>query len=315
MDISAVGRGCCAFTMRVICTGLEMIHAPMVIDFCQAPWINFAAGWSDISIIKGWQGDVTVYHVSAYKTLAWLILIALISLCLDAAGQAEERYVTQRGDTLWAIAGRYIQDGALTTEEMMWELFYANPDAFIDYDIDRLKIGYVLHIPVREAPRETSPAPVAETLPQAPPVETPDTAPDIAAEAVSRLQSELAQTQARATQQHAENEALQARIAALEAQAMQRHETATTPHAADRSGAATWFNVPNLIAIVIAVLALATLWRRRTAPQTREPLALEDMEAETRLADETASGVILQHLIIDVEDLDLTPSSGRSGAA
>ncbi|HQU15533.1 MAG: hypothetical protein B7Z66_00615 [Chromatiales bacterium 21-64-14] len=55
---------------------------------------------------------------------------------------------TVRNDTLWAIAQRIrAGDDSVTVEQMMLALLNANPDAFYDHNINRLKAGYVLRIP------------------------------------------------------------------------------------------------------------------------------------------------------------------------
>ncbi len=54
------------------------------------------------------------------------------------------------GDTLWSIAQRTRHDDAVTINQMMLALLRANPDAFADNNINRLKKGAVLRIPARE---------------------------------------------------------------------------------------------------------------------------------------------------------------------
>ncbi|MCW8906771.1 MAG: LysM peptidoglycan-binding domain-containing protein [Sedimenticola sp.] len=53
---------------------------------------------------------------------------------------------TRRNDTLWGIASRYRTEGA-TMVQMMIALQRANPQAFIDQNINKLKTGQVLRIP------------------------------------------------------------------------------------------------------------------------------------------------------------------------
>jgi pilus assembly protein FimV len=52
----------------------------------------------------------------------------------------------QRSETLWRIAQSVIPDGAVTVNQMMMALYYANPEAFYG-NINRLKAGYVLQVP------------------------------------------------------------------------------------------------------------------------------------------------------------------------
>ena len=54
------------------------------------------------------------------------------------------------GDTLWSIAQRSRPDDSVTVNQMMLALLRANPEAFVDNNINRLKKGAVLRIPARE---------------------------------------------------------------------------------------------------------------------------------------------------------------------
>ena len=56
----------------------------------------------------------------------------------------------QEGETLWQIAQFARPDDSVTMSQMMLALLYANPDAFIDQNINRLKRGAVLRIPTKE---------------------------------------------------------------------------------------------------------------------------------------------------------------------
>jgi len=57
---------------------------------------------------------------------------------------------TRRNDTLWKIASRVRHSGT-TLEQMMMAMFQANPQAFIKYNINNLKVGEILRVPEREA--------------------------------------------------------------------------------------------------------------------------------------------------------------------
>ncbi|MDI9240309.1 FimV/HubP family polar landmark protein [Lysobacter sp. LF1] len=64
------------------------------------------------------------------------------------AGQAlSDQYAVKRGDTLSEIAGR-MQGEGFTLDQAMIALLRANPDAFIGGNINRLKAGAVLDVPV-----------------------------------------------------------------------------------------------------------------------------------------------------------------------
>ena len=56
----------------------------------------------------------------------------------------------QEGETLWQIAQFARPDDSVTMNQMMLALLYANPEAFIDQNINRLKRGAILRIPTRE---------------------------------------------------------------------------------------------------------------------------------------------------------------------
>lgn len=54
------------------------------------------------------------------------------------------------GETLWSIAQSARSDNAVSMNQMMLALLHANPDAFIDQNINRLKKGAILRIPGNE---------------------------------------------------------------------------------------------------------------------------------------------------------------------
>lgn len=66
-----------------------------------------------------------------------------------AAG-ADEIGMTGQGDTLWAIASRVRPGSDVSVQQTMLALQRANPDAFINNNINLLKAGYVLRIPDRD---------------------------------------------------------------------------------------------------------------------------------------------------------------------
>ena len=64
--------------------------------------------------------------------------------------------VTGRGDTLWSIATKIRPNGSVSVQQTMLALQRANPDAFINNNINLLKAGYVLRMPdAREFREET----------------------------------------------------------------------------------------------------------------------------------------------------------------
>jgi pilus assembly protein FimV len=68
-------------------------------------------------------------------------------------------------ETLWAIARRVRPNRSMTMQEVMARLLEANPDAFVNRDIDRLRVGVSLHIPDLTAAAESAapPAQIAES--------------------------------------------------------------------------------------------------------------------------------------------------------
>ena len=56
---------------------------------------------------------------------------------------------TVSGDTLWSIASRSRPDTSVSIQQMMLAILRANPDAFLNNNINGLKKGYILHIPER----------------------------------------------------------------------------------------------------------------------------------------------------------------------
>ncbi|MEX0900588.1 MAG: FimV/HubP family polar landmark protein [Gammaproteobacteria bacterium] len=63
----------------------------------------------------------------------------------------------QRNETLWSIAERVKPSADITTSQMMLALFEANPDAFYG-NINRMKTGYILRVPERDAITQRSAA-------------------------------------------------------------------------------------------------------------------------------------------------------------
>ena len=66
-------------------------------------------------------------------------------------GHARRIGPVARGDTLSRLAIRYAPDAGVSWAQMTWALFEANPGAFIDGDIDKLRLGANLNVPPREA--------------------------------------------------------------------------------------------------------------------------------------------------------------------
>ena len=60
------------------------------------------------------------------------------------------RYLTTGSDTLWRIASAVAQQD-VSVQQVMLEILAANPDAFVDGNVNGLKSGYVLELPEIEA--------------------------------------------------------------------------------------------------------------------------------------------------------------------
>ena len=186
---------------------------------------------------------------SIFMATTFLSLICTWTL---RVGNTADDYTTTRGDTLWEIARRYVPDDTISVHQVMLSLWRANPEAFVDNNMHRLKAGYVLRIPAREAMlairledaiaevtrQQTSPSPpeaanesVAATSPEPPvsvtetrPTSSPETTftdaastiPEASAQDIARLRHDLALAQEQATQHQSENEALWARVMTLE---------------------------------------------------------------------------------------------------
>jgi pilus assembly protein FimV len=63
------------------------------------------------------------------------------------SGVARGTIRTARNDTLWGIARRVRPNNRVSIEQTMLALLDANPQAFYDHNINRLKAGYVLRVP------------------------------------------------------------------------------------------------------------------------------------------------------------------------
>ncbi len=73
----------------------------------------------------------------------------------SAGSQVGEYGPTQRNDTLWGIAKQVRTEGA-SMEQMMIALQRANPQAFINQNINNLKVGQILRIPKADEVQELS---------------------------------------------------------------------------------------------------------------------------------------------------------------
>ena len=74
----------------------------------------------------------------------------------SASAQAGTYGPVQNTDTLWKIALKTRPDNSVTAHQMMMALFRANPDAFLNSNINELKAGAVLRVPAASDVRSVS---------------------------------------------------------------------------------------------------------------------------------------------------------------
>ena len=102
-----------------------------------------------------------------------------------AATAVPVEYEVAKGDTLFRIAGRARHQG-VTLNQMVLALYRANPEAFLDGNINQLIVGRVLKVPTPEAVTAVDAAQASQQLkqlvarpavPVPPPVQQPKEAP------------------------------------------------------------------------------------------------------------------------------------------
>ncbi len=67
-----------------------------------------------------------------------------------ASGLVDGEYHVSRNDTTWGVANTVRPDGSVSMEQVMISLLRANPNAFINQNINNLKAGQILRVPSRE---------------------------------------------------------------------------------------------------------------------------------------------------------------------
>ena len=97
---------------------------------------------------------------------AALLTIATYAMAADIRGDHPDTYVVQKGDTLWDIAGRFLE------KPWLWpEIWQANPQVanpHLIYPGDVLSLAYLDRVTVAEGPREVAPVtgvPLSEVEP------------------------------------------------------------------------------------------------------------------------------------------------------
>jgi pilus assembly protein FimV len=79
---------------------------------------------------------------------------------------AADEFRIQNGDTLWSIGGRIAQDLGVSRHQAMMAIREANPEAFIQGDINLLRSGSVVRVPPRSAALARSEAQAAADFAQ-----------------------------------------------------------------------------------------------------------------------------------------------------
>lgn len=94
------------------------------------------------------------------KTALGLLLAVTLALPVYAASYGP----VKRNETLWDIAARYRPSYAVSVPQMMAAFHAKNPHAFVDGDINRLKRGVHLQIPVLADARQVSAQEITASL-------------------------------------------------------------------------------------------------------------------------------------------------------
>ena len=98
--------------------------------------------------------------------VAAMLTVATVATAVEVRGDHPDHYVVKRGDTLWDIAGRFLQ------KPWLWpEIWQANPqirNPHLIYPGDVISLAYLDRVAVQEGPRTESPVnavPLAEVEP------------------------------------------------------------------------------------------------------------------------------------------------------
>ena len=75
----------------------------------------------------------------------------------QAAAAGGKRYTVRPGDTLYRVAGRN-QQGGVSLDQMLVGLYRANPEAFIERNVNKLRSGSVLALPSADEVRDVTQA-------------------------------------------------------------------------------------------------------------------------------------------------------------
>ncbi len=139
------GRGAFYKSMRLLLDAkdIQPTHTPS--------WVN--------------QAKHQVYHASAQAKVAKPVAIEPADATYDGGWARRNRYGPVRsGDSLSEIAYRLRKDKRYSNRQVMLALFDANPDAFVNHNINRLKQGSFLRVPSDAAMQSFISSPRYQTL-------------------------------------------------------------------------------------------------------------------------------------------------------
>jgi pilus assembly protein FimV len=136
---------------------------------------------------------------------------------------ATEYGPTMRGDTLSKIARQLFPNSSLSRAQIVWAVFLKNPDAFLDGNINKLKINHILKVPseseIAAIDKNEAIQSIAEQNKAFRASQTRPTAPTPAdLDKIKKLKQELQNTNELLRTQHQESAQLKKQIQELEDQ-------------------------------------------------------------------------------------------------
>ena len=257
---------------------------------------------------------------------AGLALALALAPPVDAQQAAGSTYgPVQRADTLWELALRFRGDTPVNAQQAMIAILRANPDAFVDGNINALRTGVTLRVPTAEdmasiTPGEAAaefarheeawrnrgrtgsaipaPGPGAPARPAAPPAGTPAEGGEDIAEELRKARATVEEMRERLDERDEAIEELLVELAAARRELRVVRGDAPAPPSGDpaeREGAAapraSWLPVSPLILgssliVLLVLIVVVTLLRQRGGAEEAYPDEPFE-EGEERAFDET----------------------------